>query len=389
MTAAIREDSIAIRRYLHANPELSCQEEETTRFLEKKLTEYGIDYRLNPAGFGLVARLEGGEPGPVIAFRSDIDALPITEESGAAFCSGKPGVMHACGHDFHMTILLGLARLLAGRRGTIKGSVVFIFQPNEENYPGGAKPLIDTGLLEDVDCYFGLHIAPDFKVGQIGLRVGPTMASPTTFHITIHGKSGHGAKPQESVDPIVTACQVVTALQTIVSRNVEPFGTAVVSVCHIEGGATHNVIPEYAHMTGTIRTFSDEVLSLIETRMAAITEGICQAMGAACEVQLDRGYPVVDNQPGPTAAVEAAARYAGYEVCDKEPFMVGEDFSYYINHRTGCFFHLGVAGSSAESHVSLHNAHLLPDEEALFCGMEILLAAYYHAVDMNKEEVGR
>lgn len=379
--ADIQEESISIRRYLHAHPEVSFEEYETTRYLTSLLDEWKIPYTLNPAGCGLIGRLdpttELTADSPVLAFRADIDALAIQEETGCDFASVNSGKMHACGHDIHMTILLGLAHILAEHRDQLTHPVRFIFQPAEENYPGGADAMIKTGLLEDVDFYYGLHVAPDLPVGTIGVRPGPTMATPTTFHITIEGRSGHGATPQEAVDPVVTASHLVLALQSIVSRNVSPFDTAVLSVCHIESGTTHNVIPQYAKLTGTVRTFSEEVLVQIEARMRTICDSICHAMGAACELILDRGYPVVDNQPGPTQLIENAARFMGHHVYAKAPAMIGEDFAYYINHRTGCFFHLGTASDASGSQAGLHNSRHMPDEAAIAVGIETMLAAYF------------
>ena len=378
--AEIHEESLANRRHLHAHPELSFQEIETTNYIASKMEEYGIPYTRNTAGQGLIGRLDpevGSEAAsrPVIALRSDIDAIANTEETGYDYSSQNPGVAHCCGHDIHMSILLGVAKVLADHRDALTCPVRFIFQPAEELAPGGARAMIEAGLLEDVDCYYGLHVEPGIDVGTIGVRPGPTMAAPTTFFITVKGRSGHGATPHLTVDPIVTASQLVLALQTIVSRSVNPFDTALLTIGHIQGGSTHNVIPDEVKMTGTVRTFSDDVLELVENRMKQICNSVCESMGATCELIIDRSYPVVVNQPEPTAHLEKAAQFMGYNTFAKDPAMIGEDFSFYLRHRTGCFFHLGTGSDKPGSREALHSSRHLPDDDAMAVGMEVMLAA--------------
>lgn len=278
-TAEVYDEIVGYRRHLHSHPELSAHEKETTKYLASIMEENSIPYTLNPAGEGLIARIQGSKPGKVLAFRSDIDALPIPEETGLPFASENPGLMHACGHDCHMAILLAFGLVMARHPELVEGTVVLIFQPSEEKFPGGASPMIKTGLLDDVEAYYGYHVAPELKTGEIGCNDGPVMASPTTFWIDVKGKSGHGAKPQDTVDPIVIACHIVTALQTIVSRNVHPCDHVVVSCCQIHGGTTENVIQESAQIVGTIRTYYDSTLKLVTDRMTAIAENISKAMG--------------------------------------------------------------------------------------------------------------
>lgn len=376
-TAEIYEEVVGYRRYLHAHPELTFHEVETTKYIASIMDKYSIPYTLNPAGNGLIARIQGEKPGKVLAFRADMDALPIQEETGLPFSSENCGVMHACGHDFHMSILLAFGIVLAKHRELIEGTVVLIFQPAEEKFPGGAKPMIDTGLLEDVEAYYGYHVAPEFKSGEIGCNDGPVMASPTTFHIKVKGKSGHGAKPQDTVDPIVIACQVVLALQTIVSRNVHPCDKVVISCCQIHGGTTENVIQESAELVGTIRTYYDSTLKLVTERMTAIADHISQAMGGSAETSFEFTYPAVLNPADHAALIRQAADELGYTpISDAYPSMVGEDFAYFLRHRTGGHFFLGVGGDGTGTYYPLHSAFMSPDEHALTIGCEMLLGIY-------------
>jgi len=379
-TAEVYEEAVGCRRYLHAHPELSGQETETTRYLASIMEKHGISYTFNPAGNGLVARIKGSRPGKVLAFRADIDALPIQEETGLPFASDTPGVMHACGHDCHMAVLLAFGLVLASHPELVKGTVVLIFQPSEEKAPGGASSLIATGILDDVEAYYGYHVAPELKTGEIGCSDGPVMASPTTFSITVNGKSGHGAKPQDTIDPIVIACQIVLALQTIVSRSVHPCDQAVVSCCQIHSGTTDNVIQETAQIIGTIRTYHDSTLKLVTARMDAIAEHISKAMGGTADVEYEFGYPAVMNPADQAGLIRRAARNLGYTALDNlYPSMVGEDFAYYLLHRTGGHFFLGTGGDCLGTYYPLHSAFLSPDEHALSVGCEMLLAIYDQA----------
>ena len=376
-TAEVYDEIVGYRRHLHAHPELSAHEKETTKHLASIMEENSIPYTLNPAGEGLIARIQGSKPGKVLAFRGDIDALPIPEETGLPFASENPGLMHACGHDCHMAILLALGLVMARHPELVEGTVVLIFQPSEEKFPGGASPMIKTGLLDDVEAYYGYHVAPELKTGEIGCNDGPVMASPTTFWIDVKGKSGHGAKPQDTVDPIVIACHIVTALQTIVSRNVHPCDHVVVSCCQIHGGTTENVIQESAQIVGTIRTYYDSTLKLVTDRMTAIAENISKAMGGSAAVKYEYSYPAVLNPADHGELIRQAARELGYTPLDDlYPSMVGEDFAYYLLHKTGGHFFLGVGGDCSGTYYPLHSAFMCPDEKALAVGSEMLLGIY-------------
>lgn len=375
--AEVYDEIVGYRRYLHAHPELSAKEEKTTAYLASIMDRHGISYTLNPAGHGLIARIKGEKPGKVLAFRADMDALPIQEETGLPFASETPGVMHACGHDCHMAILLAFGLVMAKHPELVEGTVVLIFQPTEEKYPGGAAPMIATGLLEDVDAYYGYHVAPELKTGEIGVNSGPVMASPTTFRIQVNGKSGHGAKPQDTVDPIVIACQLVLAFQTIVSRNVHPCDHVVVSCCQIHSGTTENVIQESAQLVGTIRTYYESTLELVTGRMTAIAEQISKAMGGSAQVEYEYTYPAVLNPEDHARLIRKAAKELGYAPLDHlYPSMVGEDFAYYLLHKTGGHFFLGVGGDCSGPYHPLHSAFMSPDEQALAVGCEMLLGIY-------------
>ncbi|HHM23544.1 MAG TPA: amidohydrolase, partial [Bacteroidetes bacterium] len=247
----LKEQLIEWRRDFHRHPEIAYQEQRTSSVLRRFLENLGLPVR-NLAKTGLRAELKGGRPGKTVALRADMDALPVQEESGKEYASENPGAMHACGHDGHMAILMGVAKLLSGRREELKGSVVFLFQPSEERHPGGAKPMIEEGALDGVDAVFGLHLWQSFPTGKVGILPGPMMAQSDEFAITVQGKGGHGSMPHQTVDPILVASQIVVNMQSIVSRNVDPLKSAVVSFGEVAGGSAHNIIPEKVMLTGTV-----------------------------------------------------------------------------------------------------------------------------------------
>ena len=272
----IEDDLIEIFEKLHKNPELSYKEYETSKTLKGILKEYGIEILNLNLDSGLVAVIRGEHPGPVIAIRSDIDALPIQENTGLPYQSLVSGIMHACGHDFHMTSVLGAARLLNERRNEIHGTIKIIFQPAEEA-PGGAQLIIDTGVLEDVKVYFGIHATPSLPVGTVGIGEGAVMAAVDKFSITVKGRGSHAAHPNEGIDPIVVSSAIVMAVQSIVSRNMDPFSQGVVSITHLEAGNTWNVIPEQAYMEGTVRTMKPEDRVLFQNRLKALAINVAEA----------------------------------------------------------------------------------------------------------------
>lgn len=371
------------RRHLHAYPELSLREFETTKYIASILDRYSIPYTIHSTGTGLVARIDGLHPGKTFAFRTDIDALPVTEETKLPYASRNQGIMHACGHDIHMTALLGMCLILVDHKKTIHGSILFIFQHAEEIYPGGANSIIQSGILKDVDAFYGFHIDPTLSTGKIACINGPAMASPTAFHCTVYGKGGHGAKPHETIDPIIIASQIICSFQSIVSRNINPLDTAVISCCQIHSGTTDNVIPDVATISGTIRTFSDSVRDMIVQSMERIARQTSIGMGGSCNISFEYGYPALINHESHVKLIQKAVTDLGYEAVSGVPTMVGEDFAYYLRYRSGAFFFLGVKNPNEPTSYSLHSANLNPDEKAIPVAVETYLSIYYHSLKEN------
>ncbi|KAB8308928.1 amidohydrolase [Rouxiella chamberiensis] len=349
---------IAHRRELHQNPELSNQEFATTQRITGWLNAAGV--RILDLGLktGVVAEI-GSPDGPLVALRGDIDALPIEEASGVPFSSQHPGVMHACGHDFHTSVILGAAYLLKAREDQLPGRVRLFFQPAEERF-GGASQLIKAGALENVDVIFGLHNAPELPVGTFSTKGGAFYANVDRFSITITGKGAHAAHPEEGVDSIVTASHIISALQTVVSRNVSAQEAAVVSVTRIEGGNTWNVLPQTVELEGTVRTHNDAVREQIPERIRQVISGVATALGAKAELHWFGGPPAVVNTPRwADFSLEAAAEF-GYKTEVATAQMGGEDFAFYLHHVPGAFVSIGSA-----SEFGLHHPQFNPDESAI------------------------
>ena len=388
---AVLPKVIAWRRDLHAHPELGNREVRTSAFLAERLRAMGYEVRTGVAKTGVVGLLRGGTPGPVVALRADIDALPVTEETGLPFASKERGeyngrevgVMHACGHDFHMAMLLGAAEVLAGLKPDLPGAVKIVFQPAEEGVPGepgGAEVMVREGVLEapKVDAMFGLHVGiTPLEAGSISFRPRGLMAAGDTYSIVVKGRQTHGAIPWAGVDPIVVAAQVVLGLQTVVSRQVDlTAAPAVVTVGTIEGGSRHNIVPEQVRMTGTIRTFDPEMRTQILTRVRRTAESIAAASGATAEVTLDQGYPVTWNDPALTERMTPSLRRvaAGTFNPNAQPATTSEDFSYYGQKVPALYFFLGVApkGSDPATWAANHSPRFNPDESALITGVRAL-----------------
>ncbi|MDN3016907.1 amidohydrolase [Paenibacillus sp. BSR1-1] len=356
---------ISIRRHLHQYPELSKQEFETTKSIEKWLLELDIPLRKTDLKTGVFADLKGGKPGPIVAVRADIDALPIEEKTGLPYASKNKGVMHACGHDFHTAALIGAARLLKRHQSKLNGTVRLIFQPAEE-LGGGAKQVIDDGQLDGVDAIIGLHNKPDLPVGTIGLKEGPLMSAVDRFQIVLYGKGSHAAIPQNGKDPILTAGHLITALQSVVSRNVSPLHNVVLSVTKINGGSTWNVIPGEVKLEGTIRTFDQAIREEVKSRFYSIVEAIAGAFSHEVEIDWFAGPPPLSNHKTITEAAKKCAEKQSLYVIDPEPSMAGEDFSYYLQEIPGTFAFFGTSGSE-----EWHHPAFTLDESAL------IKAAYY------------
>jgi amidohydrolase len=371
----VEAEVIALRREFHQNPELGFEEVETANRVAAYLRELGIEVQTGVGKTGVVGLLQGGQPGPVIALRADLDALPITEKTGVEYVSQCAGKMHACGHDGHTAILMGTAKVLSQLKQEIKGAVKFIFQPAEEG-PGGALPMIEEGVLENpkVDAIFGLHIWPGFKTGEIGLGYGAVMAAPDQFVLKIIGKGGHGSQPHETVDAIAVTAQVISSLQQVVSRQIVPTQPVVLTIGTIHGGYRHNVIADEVEMTGTVRTLSPIIRDEVPQRMEEVIKGITSAFGATYELQYTRLYPPVINDQKMAELVEEVGRKtlgATAVVAIEEPTMGGEDFAYFLEKIPGAFFRLGCS-NGPETNYPLHHPQFNLDEAGLIHGVKVL-----------------
>jgi len=351
------------------------QEHRTAAVVADRLRALGLAVRESVGQTGVLGVLEGGRPGPTTLLRADMDALPVRELNDVPYASVNEGVMHACGHDAHMTILLSAAAELAGKRDRVPGTIVFCFQPGEEGAAGN-KLMIEDGALENphVDRCFALHVYSGLDVGKIGVRNGAFFASADEFQLTIEGKGGHGAMPQLSIDPIVVAAQFITALQTIVSREVHPKDPTVVTVGNIEAGTTFNVIPDRAVLKGTVRSFDREIRASMPERIARIAKGVCDAMRASYSLDFRFSYPATVNDPAMTDLVrEVGAKVVGAaNVVEHDVVLWSEDMSFMQEQRPGSYFVLGARGGP-ESSVPHHNARFNIDERALRVGIDMMV----------------
>ena len=366
---------VADRRYLHQHPELGFQEENTARFVAERLRTLNLDaLQTGVAKTGVVGVLHGGKgPGRCVLLRADMDALPIDELNDVPYKSATPGVMHACGHDAHTAMLLGAARVLADLRGEFAGTVKFVFQPSEEANGGGAQPMIDEGVLENprVDAAFGIHVGSNIPAGLVGVRPGAVNASADSALVTIRGLGGHAARPQLAIDPIVVGAHCIVALQTLVSREVDPFEPAVITVGTLHAGTVSNVIPEDATFKATIRTTSEQTRQLLAERIPAVCRGVAATFRATAEVEYTLGYPPLVNNEAMAALVRAVALdLVGPErVLEAPPGMGAEDMSYFINAAPGAFYRLGVRNEAAGKTFGHHHPRFDVDEDALATGV--------------------
>ncbi len=391
---AVQPKAIAWRHDIHQHPELGNQEHRTAALVAEHLRHLGMEVETGVGTTGVVGLLKGGKPGPVVALRADMDALPVLEATGLPFASQvrqqyqgvERPVMHACGHDAHVAILMATAEVLAGLKDELPGSVKFIFQPAEEGpsdyvYDGqrhfGARQLVEAGVMEnpDVAAVFGLHVTASMPTGLIGYRSGPVMASSGDLHIRVQGKQTHGAQPWDGVDPIVTSAQIINGLQAIVSRqtNIMP-APAVVTIGTINGGSRHNIIPDEVVMTGTVRTFGDQVQQQVNERIERTARGIAEAAGASADVRIVDNYLTTTNHPTLTEQMVPTLQRAAHERVVVSPMVTGsEDFSYYANEAPGLFVFLGVTpmarmGKAAPNHAP----GFIIDDAALLTGVRTL-----------------
>lgn len=361
----VAADAVVWRRHLHAYPELSFREFETARFIGETLASFaGLDIE-RPTATSVVARLRSGRPGPTLALRADIDALPIQEQSGVEFASRNEGVMHACGHDGHTAMLLAVARLLGARRSELSGEVRFLFQHAEEVPPGGAAELVASGALEGVDAVVGCHLRSTLELGKVAVLDGACTAAADTFSVRIHGRGGHAAFPHKTVDPIAVSAQAISNLQHIVARNTSPLDRIVLSVTRITAGSADNIIPETSEFGGTVRSYRQEAREQTRETIARVLNGVTAAHDATYELDYVDGYAPVVNDPHLAAIVREAA--GADRVVETDPVMAGEDFSAYLCVAPGCFFFLGAGDEHSVSH---HHPRFTIDERALPVGIE-------------------
>lgn len=360
---------VADRRCFHANPELSFEEFETSEFIKGRLDELGIPWR-TMANTGIVALLKGDLPSTkTIALRADMDALPIQEVSGREYGSKNAGKMHACGHDAHSASLLGVAKILTALKNRFGGTVKFIFQPGEEKLPGGASLMIKEGVLEDPipDAVVGQHVMPMIEVGKVGFRSGKYMASSDEIYVKVKGKGGHGAQPQQNIDPIVITAHIITALQQIVSRVADPRIPSVLSFGKIVAEGATNIIPEEVYLEGTFRTFDENWRTKAHQKMKKMAEGIADSMDAVCEFEIRKGYPYLVNEDRLTTQLRVFAEdYVGKEnVEDLDIWLAAEDFAFYSQQAPACFYRLGTANKEKGITSAVHTSTFDIDERAL------------------------
>lgn len=374
--ADVVNEVVATRRDLHEHPELGFEEHRTSAMVAARLRELGYDVHTGIGQTGVVGVLRGARAGKTIMLRADMDGLPIDEENDVPYRSRTATHMHACGHDGHVAMLLGAARVVASRKDEVAGTVCFLFQPAEEG-KGGAKAMVDDGVLErfGIERAYGLHLASSHPAGQVGVREGAFYASSDSIEITIEGKGGHGAAPHLSIDPVYVASQFVVAVQQVVSRNIDPIEPAVVTIGAIHGGTTHNVIPSRVQLMGTVRAFDADVRAKMAERIERVLRGICESSGATYTFEYLWRYPVTSNDAEQTRYVRALAeRVAGAEhVADVPKLMGAEDFSFFAERVPACFFTIGSNGGpdSAWPH---HHARFDIDESALPTGVRMMIA---------------
>jgi len=374
---ALQSELVAWRRRIHQKPELGFQEKITADFIAEKLTQWSIPHQTGIAKTGIVALIEGAKPGKVQAIRADIDALPIQEANDVPYRSQHDGKMHACGHDGHTAIALGTAYYLSQHKEDLHGTVKIIFQPAEEG-PGGAKPMIEAGVLEnpDVEQIIGLHLWNNLPLGTVGVRSGALMAASERFSVKIIGRGGHGAMPDQTVDSIVVASQIVSALQTIVARNINPLDSAVVTIGEFHAGTAFNVIANSAFLSGTVRYFNPNLESIIPQRIESIISGICESHGARYDLDYRQLYPATVNNPRVAELVRSVATEVletPMGVVPECQTMGGEDMSFFLQKIPGCYFFLGSANPDKGLAYPHHHPRFDFDETVLAMGVEIFV----------------
>ncbi len=379
--AALEEQLVRWRRDFHAHPELGMQETRSAEIIAAHLRTLGYRVQERVAKTGVVGLLEGAQPGPVVMARFDMDALPIHELNEVTYASQQPGVMHACGHDAHMAIGLGVATLAARHRSELAGALKLVFQPGEEGM-NGAEVMVNEGVLENPrpDVFLAAHVWNNLPVGTVNVAPGPVMAAADEWRCTVHGRGGHGAMPHQTADPIVASAEIICALQTIVSRNVSPLETAVVSVGTIHGGDAFNIIPSQVALSGTVRTYDPQVREMVLDRLRSLVEGVAQACGVRAELELVPLTPAMINDPQVTEVVRRAAEATvGAEHVDADERTMGsEDAALFMQQLPGCYFFIGAANPERGLMAPHHNPRFDIDEAALRVGVAVMMRALAH-----------
>ncbi len=386
--AALLPELIDIRRHLHRHPELSMHEARTSNFIQLRLIEMGVPFETGMAKHGVVGLIKGKNPGSrTIALRADMDALPITEQNETAYCSENPGVMHACGHDVHMTSLLGASAILNELKDEFEGTIKLIFQPSEEKFPGGASMMIAEGVLENPrpEKMFGQHVLPTLEAGKVGFKAGKYMASTDEVYLTVKGRGGHGATPELNVDPVLIAAHILVALQQIVSRNAPPQLPAVLSFGRFIAEGQTNIIPNEVKLDGTLRTFDENWRAEAHMKITHMAQSIAESMGGSCDVFIDKGYPFLVNDAEVTEKARLAAiEYLGAEqVVNLDLRMTAEDFAYYSQQLPVCFYRLGVRNEEKGIVHNLHTTRFDVDESSLETGAGLMAWLAVKALENN------
>jgi amidohydrolase len=378
LVKSVENEVVQMRRHLHRHPEMSGEEIETSSFVQQKLSEAGIPFKTGYAKTGVLGIIQGNKPGGTVAFRADMDALPILEENELSYKSKTEGIMHACGHDAHTAMLIAAGKVLNQMKSELSGTVLLVFQPSEEDAPtGGSEQMMADGVFEDYkpDVIFGQHVWPDLPAGEAGILQREIMGASDRFKITIKGSGGHASMPHQSNDAIIIANNLITQLQTIVSRNTDPLDSAVLTIGKIEGGYRYNVIADQVTLEGTIRTFKKEVKDMVKSRLYTITEGVEKSFGAGVQVDYSDGYPATVNTPEWSDLVRSSAEKVLGEgsVPTVSPSLGGEDFSRFLQRYPGAFYWLGTSALDPEPQYPLHDPRFTLNEDALPKGVNLLV----------------
>lgn len=380
---------VAIRRHLHAHPELSFQEEKTAAYVAQRLTEWQIPHQTGIGGHGVVGLIGNPHSGKVVALRGDMDALPIFEENEVPYASQNKGVMHACGHDVHTTCLLGAAKALKDIEGKLDGAIKLIFQPAEERIPGGASIMIADGVLKnpDVELIFGQHVYPDMETGHVGMRGGMYMASADEIYLTVRGKGGHAALPHKNIDPIVIASHIVTAIQQLVSRRALPTVPTVVTIGKMIAEGATNITPDKVYMEGTMRAMDEGVRAKLHDDLTQLVHGIAESMGGTADLEIRKGFPCLVNDEDLTdwSKARAIELLGADHVHDLDMRMTAEDFAYFAQAIPACFYRLGVANTARGIGAPLHTSRFDIDETAIRTGSSLMAFLAAKALEQVKE----